>query len=311
MASSPEVPQPLVVCAGMAVIDNVYRVEEFAKPGTKTRAGGFLQILGGCAANAAVAIRRLGGRARLASPLGGPAGRDLTGDSILTHLAREQVDTSEVMRIEGATSSLSSIMVDREGERLIVNFRDPGLDTARVGDPAHVLRDAQALLFDNRYPQFVLALARSARERGINAVLDGDQPTTLTDELLTAATHAVFSADGLRATARCDDLEAALRALAARTAAFVAVTDGARDMIWLEGKITRRQPAFPVKAIDTLGAGDVFHGAFALALAEGKPIPAAMRFAAATAALKCTRFGGGTGAPERLGVENFLTSHAE
>lgn len=309
MASSPD--SPLVVCASVAVIDNVYRVEQFPKAGTKTRAAEFLQILGGCAANAAVAITRLGGHARLVAPLGGPAGRDLTGDSILAHLAREHVDISGVVRVDRASSSLSSILIDREGERLIVNYRHPGLDTARIADPARLLRDAQALLFDNRYPQFVLPLARAARERGMIAVLDGDQPTMLTDELLAAVTHAVFSADGLRATARTDDLEAGLRGIASRTGAFVAVTDGPHDMIWLESTSIRRHPAFQVEAIDTLGAGDVFHGAFALALAEGQPDATAMRFAAATAALKCTRFGGGTGAPGRGEVENFLAVNAE
>jgi sugar/nucleoside kinase (ribokinase family) len=311
MASSPDSSPPLVVCAGVAVIDNIYRVDEFPKAGTKTRAADFLQILGGCAANAAVAVARLGGRARLAAPLGGPAGHDLTGDSILLHLAREHVDTSGVIRIDGAPSSLSSILIDREGERLIVNYRHPGLGGARIADPARLLRGARALSFDNRYPQFVLPLACAARERGMIVVLDGDQPTTLTDELLAAATHVVFSADGLRATARIDDLEAALRGIASHTGAFLAVTDGGDDMVWLEGKSARRRPAFRVEAVDTLGAGDVFHGAFALALAEGRPDAGALRFAAATAALKCTRFGGGTGAPGRAEVENFLTARGE
>jgi sulfofructose kinase len=65
-------------------------------------------------------------------------------------------------------------------------------------------------------------------------------------------------------------------------------------------------PAFAVEAVDTLGAGDTFHGAFALALAEGRDIQAAMRFAAAAAAIKCTRFGGIEGAPLRGEVEAFL-----
>jgi sugar/nucleoside kinase (ribokinase family) len=126
-----------------------------------------------------------------------------------------------------------------------------------------------------------------------------------------AATHIIFSAEGLRATARMDDLKAALHSVADRTGAFVAFTDGARDMVWLDNDEARSLPSFRVKAIDTLAAGDVFHGAFALALAEGQDIPAAMRFAAATAALKCTRFGGGTGAPERAELEKFLAAHAE
>jgi sugar/nucleoside kinase (ribokinase family) len=129
--------------------------------------------------------------------------------------------------------------------------------------------------------------------------------------LLLAATHIVFSAEGLRAITRLDNLEAALRSVAQRTGAFVAVTDGARDMLWLQDGDLRVLPAFRVKAVDTLAAGDVFHGAFALALAEGQEAAAAMRFAAATSAIKCTRFGGGTGAPSREEVEKFLAAYAE
>jgi sulfofructose kinase len=66
--------------------------------------------------------------------------------------------------------------------------------------------------------------------------------------------------------------------------------------------------AFPIRPIDTLAAGDVFHGAFALALAEGCAEADALRFAAAAAAIKCTRFGGITGAPGRAEVEALLAT---
>ena len=76
-------------------------------------------------------------------------------------------------------------------------------------------------------------------------------------------------------------------------------------MLWREGGAIREMPVFPVDAVDTLGAGDVFHGAFTLALAEGRD-RTAMRFAAASAGLKCTRFGGSTGAPLRAEVEALV-----
>jgi sulfofructose kinase len=301
----------LVVCAGTAVIDNVYRVDRFPVTGIKTRAADFRQILGGCAANASVAVHRLGGRARLASAIGGPPGRDLTGDSILARLSTEQVDVSAVMRVDGATSSLSSILIDRDGERLIVNFRHPKLDKARPTRIDRILSGADVLMVDNRYPEFVLPIAQAARERDMIVVLDGEQTAAPNEDLLLAATHIVFSAEGLRAVTRQDNLETALRSVARRTGAFVAFTDGARDMMWLETGKLRALPTFRVKAIDTLAAGDIFHGAFALALAEGQETTNAMRFAAAVSAIKCTRFGGGTGCPERAEVDEFLAAHAE
>jgi sulfofructose kinase len=296
----------LVVCAGIAVIDHAFRLEEFPHAAAKARAEDFAAVVGGCAANAAVSIARLGGRARLSAPLGA----DAIGDGIVARLEREGVDCGGVIRVAGATSPISAILVDRAGERIIVNHRDARLDAARVADPGGLVADADVVLIDNRFPDFVLPVAQAGRRSGVPVLLDGDKPTRATDALLRTCSHIVFSAEGLRATAGSDDLDAALGSVARHTDAFLAVTDGPRDMRWREGGAVRRLPAFKVDAVDTLGAGDVFHGAFALALAEGRHIEAAMRFSAAAAALKCTRFGGGAGAPERAEVERFLVGRA-
>jgi sugar/nucleoside kinase (ribokinase family) len=310
MSSPDEARGKLIVCAGMAVIDHVYRLVTFPAPGTKTRAQDFFSVLGGCAANAAITISRLGGRARIVSPLGGPAGRDLTGDNVVAKLQREGIDITHVVRLDGAVSSRSSIFIAGDGERTIVSYRDPALERARPQDSARAIAGADGVLVDNRFLEFVLPIVRAASSGGKIVVLDGDKPMGLTDELLTLATHIVFSADGLRATAQTDDLVSALAVVADRTDAFVAVTDGPREMLWLEDGSPRHLPAFAVEAVDTLGAGDVFHGAFALALAEGVNPDGAMRFGAAAAAIKCSRVGGGGGAPDRDEVDAFLRGHA-
>ena len=312
MAFSPDRPGgKLIVCAGMAVIDQIYRVSAFPVPGTKNRADAFQTVLGGCAANAALAIHRLGGRARVVAPLGGPAGEDLTGDAVLARLEREAIDSSHVVRLDGARTSQSTILVESGGERIIVSYRDPALEKARPRDAARIVADADAVLVDNRFPEFALPVADAAAALGRIVVLDGDRPAGRDDVLLARATHAVFSADGLRGTAGIDDLPDALRAVADSTGAFVAVTNGAQDMLWLEEGRLQRLPAFRIDAVDTLAAGDVFHGAFALALAEGADAASAMHFAAAVAALKCTRVGGGEGAPHRTDVREFILNQSE
>jgi sugar/nucleoside kinase (ribokinase family) len=116
----------------------------------------------------------------------------------------------------------------------------------------------------------------------------------------------VFAADTLRATSGQNDLAEALASLRQHTEGFLAVTDGANDILWLDGAAVRRIPVVAVEVVDTLAAGDVFHGAFALALAERMGETEALRFAAASAALKCTRHGGGAGAPNRVEVEHVL-----
>ncbi len=297
-----------VLCAGITVHDHVFKLDHFPPPGAKKRAQDFAAVGGGCAANAAVAVARLGGEAALASPLGGPPGSDRIGDWILEDLAREGVDCRHVVRVDGAVSPISAILVDASGERLIVNHRDERLSTARVGDPDAALDGFDALLVDNRFAAFVLPLCDAARRRGLPVVLDGDRPSTASDALLTACSHLVFAADGLRATAQRDDLEQALRLIAAGTDAFSAVTDGERGVLWLEGDALRTMPAISVPAVDTLGAGDVFHGAFVLALAEGRREVDALAFATAAAAVKCTRFGGIRGAPTRDEVMDALAA---
>ena len=146
----------------------------------------------------------------------------------------------------------------------------------------------------------------AARLRGLPVVLDADGPTPMDDELFRIATHVVFSSDGLRATTGLDDLAAALVRIAAVTKSFLAVTRGPLDVLWWDGRALRNSAVFAVNAVDTLAAGDIFHGAFALALAEGKNEIAAMRFAAAAAGLKCTRIGGSAATPYRAEVDALL-----
>ena len=305
---------PEVVCTGIAVLDAVFRVAQFPVPEAKTQASEFMIISGGCAANAAVAIARLGGRARFAGPLGGPAGEEAIGDRIIAALIGEHVDCAWCPRVPGVASSMSAICVDPRGERAIVNYRDDRLAAARPSDPAAIVATAVAVLADNRFPEFALPICAAARARGIPVVLDADKPTRVTDILLGTASHVVFSAEGLRATAGTHDLGMGLERIAAASRSFLAVTDGANGVLWLEpgtpGK-TRRMPAFPVEPVDTLAAGDVFHGAFVLALAEGRAEADAIRFAAGAAAIKCTRFGGITGAPARAEVAAFLAAGHE
>jgi sulfofructose kinase len=305
-ASDARAAGPVVLCAGIAVQDLVFRVERFPPPGGKIQAQDFVIVGGGCAANAAVAIARLGGRARYAGPLGGPAGSEPLSDRLLADLAREGVATEGVVRVRGVTAPVSAIFIDAAGEKMIATRRDPRLATARVADPDGSVADIAALLIDNRYPDFVPALCRAARERGRPVIVDADRVTSIEDPLLAAATHVIFSAECLLGTTGMTELEPALRNAAARTGAFIAVTNGPDDVLWIEALGLRRMPVFAIEAVDTLAAGDVFHGAFALALAEGQDERAAMRFAAATSALKCTRFGGIAGAPRRSEVDALL-----
>lgn len=295
-----------VLCTGIAVLDMVFRVASFPRPEVKTQASEFRTINGGNAANAAVAIAHLGARASFAGPLGGPPGVDSVGDTFLKLAAQENIDCSACPRIAGVPSPISAICIDGRGERAITNYRDEGLTPARPENPDALVANMDAIIGDNRFPEFVSDVCVAGMKRGIPVVLDADEPRRDSNRLLTQVTHVIFSAEGLRATAGTDSLGRGLIDMAKQTKAFLAVTDGANDVLWLDDGELRSLPAFRVDVVDTLGAGDTFHGAFTLMLAEGVKERPAMRFAAATAALKCSRYGGILGAPARAEVEAFL-----
>lgn len=294
---------PVVLCAGMAVIDFMFRVDRFPTPSTKTMAREFFLTSGGNAANAAIAIARLGGCARFC----GPVGDDEFGQRVLAGLLKEGVDISGVERIAGAATSVSGIFVDPAGERLLTTRRAQGLTGASPPDCERLVAGVDAVVADNHLPDFVLPIGRAARERNIPLVLDVDEPTTgPADPLFAVSSHIIFSVEALRAATARNDLPAALERARTFCRGFVAATDGANGALWHDGSAVRRQKAFAVAAVDTLAAGDVFHAAFALALAEGRGEVAGLRFASAAAALKCTRFGGIVGAPARAEVEHLL-----
>ena len=297
---------PLVLCAGIIVLDKVFRVEQVPQPDRKVEAKDFFIVSGGCAANAAIAVARLGGRATLAGPLGGPAGEDGNGDLVLAALAREHVDCSACQRIDGLATGLSAIFIDSRGDRTIVTYRDQRIAAVMPGDADSVVAAADLVLADNRYPQYVRPICEAARHRKLRIVLDADKATVEDDVLFRIASHVVFSAECLRATAGRADLAEGLAVIAQQTDAFLAVSDGPNDILFLDAGALRRLPVFAIRAVDTLGAGDALHAGFALALAEGHSEAEALRFGAAVAGIKCTRIGGSAGAPQRAEVETFL-----
>lgn len=280
-----------VVTVGLAVLDLVLGVDRFPSAPGKQFARSSALVGGGPAATAAVAVARLGGRAMFV----GRIGDDPVGGLILHDLATEGVRTDAVGVVSGATSPMSSVLVDATGERSIVNHLDPGLHL----DPPGPLPAGDAYVADVRWPAGAEAAMVEAAERGVPGVLDLDRTDRgVPEAAVSAASHVVAAADAFDA-----DPEDTLEALAQRTAAAVAVTAGARGVARLvDGRVRWLAPP-AVEVVDTLGAGDVFHGAFALALAEGRDDLRALRFASAAAAVKCTRPGGRAGIPNRAEVD--------
>jgi sulfofructose kinase len=287
----------------MSALDAIYRVPAIPAVPTKVLATEFAESGGGMAANASVAVARLGGRAAY----WGRLGDDALGTRILRRLAAEGVDVSGTRRIAGCVSPSAAILVAADGERLVCAFNDPRLDRDPAWLPLGQVATYSAVLADVRWPEGAAAVLDAARAAGRPAVLDGDvgPPDVLVD-LAARATHAIFSAPGLEIAAGTGDPGAGLARIAAGPADIVGVTLGPDGFLWRHDGVERRVAGFAVRAVDTLAAGDVWHGAFALALGEGAEIEAAARFANGAAAIKCARFGGSYSAPTRAEVTAFL-----
>jgi len=293
-----------ILVVGVAVVDIVMNVDEMPSRAEKYRANGASIVGGGCGGNAAVAISRLGGSCHLAARLG----QDAIGEMIISGLEAEGVICKMVRRFENSRSSFSSIFIDKTGERQIVNYRDHDLPS-EANWLTELALVCDAVLADTRWPEGALAAMNIARAQNIPGILDAEAPLAGTQGSLEAASHVVFSAQGLREFTGVEDLPSALKVANQRLNNFVGVTDGPNGVWWHENEQINHQAGFSVEAIDTLGAGDVWHGAFALALAEKMPMDRAIEFSNAAASLKCTKSGGRDGTPSREQTDLFVRNN--
>ena len=301
---APKIP-PRILCIGMPVRDLTFNTPGVPGRGSKENATGFDEICGGNALNAAIGIVRLGGRASICGPMGDA--RETSSRFIFEQMAHEGIETKHLIHMPGLVTPISAVMIDPSGERTIITFRDPKLWHVKLPDFDMLLEDCHAILTESRCAEFCTDLCAEAVRRGIPVVVDVDRAMSLREGLLNASTHLVFSNEPLQETADESDDGVALKKIARLTKSFLAGTRGPRGTIWLDeyGQL-QETPAFHVHTVDTLGAGDVFHGAFALGITEGQELREALRFASAAAALKCTRFGGAFAAPQRAEVTALL-----
>lgn len=297
-----------IVCVGIAVWDQIFAVDTLPDHGGKFFYRDFRETGGGPAATAAAAASRLG----VGAAFWGRVGDDAIGARIVEDLARYDVDIADIRRVGERVSTLSAVILDRAGERMILTPADSQLDPDPSWLPLERIAGTDAVLADVRWPEGARAALDMARQHGIPSVLDADTTTGAPPiaPLVAAASHVVFSASGLRAFAGSDDRAAALRAAHDRIGGTIAVTAGGDGCSWIDDNGDAwHLPAFEVDVVDTLGAGDVFHGALAVALAERWPLSDAVLFASAAAAIKCTRLGGRAGTPRRAEVEAFLRNN--
>lgn len=293
-----------VICVGIAVMDHIFHLKEIPTTLGKHFADNYLEVGGGPAATAAVAIAKLGGNVEL----WGRVGDDRIGDRIIEELNEYGVDTTYIKQIPSCASSISAVLVDQEGERLIINRPVKNLDPDPSWLPLERIEKADAVLSDAAWPDGGKSVLKAARHYHVPSVLDADKvPHDQLPDLVQEASHIAFSENGLKLASDAKEVKAALQDNQHSHHTWLGVTMGGAGTYWVENDTLLNEPAFKVDVVDTLGAGDVFHGALAFALAEGSPIKEAIRFANATAALKCTKPGGRAGIPSYEEVQQLIT----
>lgn len=292
---------PRIVCAGLIATDLVFEVGAFPVKGTKSRASASWMISGGGALNAACAIASLGGNASLA----GAIGDDDFGRFLRKKMRERCIDDRFVSSTEGATTSRSANLIGPDGDRTIINYRDD------VGFPVHFALpdDASfdAVLVDTRWPEGAARLVEAANRAGKPSVVDAEAPVAPAAWALANASHVVFSEQGLADYVGESDA-AGLKTAARRLGHWCAVSRGALPVLCHDGHGLIEVATFPANAVNTLGAGDVWHGAFALALASGLSEISAVRWANAAAALKVRRPIADEAMPTAAEVEALLNS---
>ncbi|KAB2690926.1 PfkB family carbohydrate kinase [Brucella pseudogrignonensis] len=294
-----------ILCVGALTMDTILRLDELPHAAGKYLPREAVEIAAGMASSAAAAIARLGGNVALWAS----AGIDSVGDRAVAELSAEGIDCAYIRRLEGARTAFSSILVDANGERIIVPFYDRRLASPSDLVPPIAAGTYAAVMTDVRWPWAAETALRAARDAGIPAILDADTaPVELLETLLPFATHIVASEPAAISVTGTTDLRECVRILSNRYDVFTSVTAGADGCYWAEGagKPVFHVAGFKVDAVDTLAAGDVFHGAFAHGLVAGKEMTSIIRFANAAAAIKCARFGGRAGSPSQDEVVSFI-----
>ncbi len=301
-----------VIGMGVCAFDLVIEVDRCPGPDEKRRADRIRQQGGGLVGTALVAVARLGGRCAYLGALGD----DTFGSFCVSEFEREGVDTRFIRRPAGMSALVAVIVADRSAGTRMILFTDqdaPRLEPGTV--TADVIGRARVLHVDNYFPEASLAGARLARSLGVAVTMDLERQDERTGEFLAAGDYVIVPEDFARARYGTEGAEPGARALHEEVAPHggraAVVTDGVHGSFAVTADGTVAQPAYRCEVVDTTGCGDVYHGAFALGVARGWDLERIMRWAAATAALKCRKAGGRAGIPAMGEVEEFLRTAQE
>lgn len=299
-----------LVVLGSINADHILNLESFPRPGETVTGSHYQVAFGGKGANQAVAAGRSGANIAFIAC----TGDDDTGERIRKQLQNDNIDVAPVTAITGESTGVALIFVNGEGENVIGIHAgaNAALSVGLVDAQQQRIAGADALLMQLESPlESVLAAAKIAHQHHTRVVLNPAPARELSDELLSLVdiiTPNETEAEKLTGVKVENDEDAAkaAHALHAKGIDTVIITLGSRGVWASEKGNGQRVPGFKVQAIDTIAAGDTFNGALMTALLEDKPLPEALRFAHAAAAIAVTRKGAQPSVPWRNEIDDFL-----
>ena len=273
------------IFVGLATVDVVYGVDEFPSANSKVAARSQDVFVGGPATNASIAFGHLGGRPTLVTVVGRHA---LTG-VIMEEFERYSIQLIDLNPGFDKAPVISSISVNRSGERNIISANATRVNALPAQVDEAALEQASLVLVDGHYMQACQVWSRAARARGIRVVLDGGSWKDGTLELLKSVDTAICSADFM--PPGCLTEADVLQYLKDCGVTNIAITKGAEPVRFVSHATSGIVPVPQVKQVDTMGAGDIFHGAFCYYASIGGGFVEALGEAARVAAESC-RFHG-------------------
>lgn len=308
MFASLERPSPCdVIGVGANSVDYVNRLPAYPEPQgpfSKMRIQEQAVCCGGQTATALAACASLGLRTRYV----GATGTDSNGKRIREEMARRGIDGTDGV-IRDVPNQFAIILVDEQtGERIVLWDRDERLRLRPREVVPEAISAARLVHVDDVDQPAAIMAACIGRGAGLPVTSDIDRITDLTPELIAAVTIPIFAEHVPPGLTGLPDMEQALRRIRETHDGLLIVTCGAKGALALDGDRLIRSPGFPVTAVDTTGAGDVFRGGLIFALLRGWGTEESLRFANAAAAVSCTRLGAIDGVPSLAEVEQLITS---
>lgn len=299
-----------IIVVGSSNTDMIFKVPRLPKPGETLLGGVFQTAAGGKGANQAVAAARAGGDVTFIARVG----VDMFGEQASAGFVRDGIDVRWIVKDAGVPSGVAGIFVADDGENSIAvaSGANARLAPADIEAAAEVFAGADVLLLQLEVPiDTVTAAAKLARKNGVRVILNPAPACPLPEELLGCVdviTPNETEAALLTGIEVTDDASASQAAATLKGTGIgtVIITLGAAGVYVSSAEGERRIGGFRVTPVDTTAAGDVFNGAFAVALAEGRLLDEALCFAQAAAALSVTRLGAQPSVPRRDEIDLFL-----